>query len=230
MKVIILAGGKGTRLQSVINDVPKPMANINNKPFLQYILDYLSKYNFNKVVFSVGYKKDIIIDYFKDSYKKISLYYSIENTPLGTGGAIKKSLELVDNKDVIILNGDTFCNIDFKNFLETYDRDKDITIVLKEMKNVNRYGSVEIKDNKIISFKEKKHYEKALINAGIYIIKKDIFQKYNLPDNFSFEEFLETNLNNLNTSYYIEENNYFIDIGIPSDYKKAQTDFKELFW
>lgn len=230
MQVIVLAGGKGTRLQSVVNDVPKPMADINGKPFLKYIFEYLSRFDVFKIILSVGYKQEIIKQYFKNNYKNISIVYSSEETSLGTGGAIKQALDMCDDEYAIVLNGDTFCNININEFYNRFDSKKNImTIALKKMKNVDRYGSVDIKNDKVILFNEKKYYKEAFINAGIYIVKKNIFEGYDLDLNFSFEEFLEKNIQNLNISPYVEDNNYFIDIGIPSDYKKAQIDFKELF-
>lgn len=230
MEVIILAGGKGRRLKSIVKKVPKPMADINGKPFLLYIFDYLLRYDISSVILSVGYKKEVIKRYFKKSYKGISLVYSNENKPLGTGGGIKEALKYCKNDYALVINGDTFCNIDLEKFMKKFDlKEEKISIALTEMKNVDRYGSVEIQDNKIISFKEKKYYEKTYINTGIYLIKKDIFNNFDLANSFSFENFLETNIKNLNNSYFLEKDIYFIDIGIPCDYEKAKSDFKELF-
>ncbi|AXH14298.1 D-glycero-D-manno-heptose 1-phosphate guanosyltransferase [Malaciobacter mytili LMG 24559] len=229
MEVIILAGGFGTRLQSVVKDIPKPMADINGYPFLKYVFDYLSKYNITKVILSVGYKQEIIKEYFETSYKNINIVYSTENNPLGTGGAIKKALNYCTNSNTIVLNGDTFCNIQLDEFVNNSIKDSDMSMVIKKMKKFDRYGSVEIKDNKVINFKEKMYYKEAFINAGIYLIKNKIFDSYTLPTNFSFEEFLEKNIRNLNIYSYKEEDNYFIDIGIPADYEKAKNDFKDIF-
>ncbi|MFX0195930.1 MAG: sugar phosphate nucleotidyltransferase, partial [Candidatus Hodarchaeota archaeon] len=107
-ETIILAGGSGTRLQKVVQDVPKPMADINGSPFLEYLLCYLNKQEIKKVILSVGYKYRVIQDYFGTEYKDLVLEYSIEKEPLGTGGGIKKALNLVKSDDVYIINGDTF--------------------------------------------------------------------------------------------------------------------------
>lgn len=229
MEVIILAGGFGTRLQSVVKDVPKPMADINGKPFLEYILEYLSGYNVTNIVISVGYKQDVIKSYFKSSYKGIPLCYSCEDEPLGTGGAIKKSLNFITTnaKNVLVMNGDTFFEVDLAKLEKIDNKFKaDITISLIEMRNFDRYGAIKVESNIVKKFEEKKFYEKAYINGGVYMIKKNIFNKFIISNKFSFEEFLEKNLTNMKVCPYISNNSYFIDIGIPSDYEKAKIDFQ----
>jgi len=226
MEAIILAGGLGTRLQSVVSSVPKPMAPINNKPFLEYILEYLNNQNIKRVILSVGYKWEVIKDYFGNKYKNIELIYNIEKEQLGTGGAIKDSLKYVENDKVYVLNGDTFFDIDLSS-MEL--KDNLIEIALKEMKNFDRYGVVEIDENGYIqNFKEKAYYKEGLINGGIYLLSREVFNSFDLPKKFSFEWFLENNFKNLKAKGKIF-NSYFIDIGIPEDYKKAKRYFSENF-
>lgn len=225
MEAIILAGGLGTRLRSVISDVPKPMAPVNNKPFLEYILDYLNKQGIKKVILSVGYKWDIIENYFGNKYKNMEIVYNVEKERLGTGGAIKDSLKHVKSDGVYVLNGDTYFNIDLKEL--KLDNDIKITLALREMKDFDRYGVVEItKDGYIQKFKEKAYYKKGLINGGIYLINKHIFDEFDLPKSFSFEEFLEENFRTLKAKGKVFSG-YFIDIGIPEDYEKAKRYFNE---
>lgn len=232
MEVIILAGGFGTRLQSVVKDLPKPMADINGKPFLEYILKYLSLYNISDLVLSVGYKKDSIEKHFRDKYENINIKYSSEDEPLGTGGAIKKAIEIVNKTDdkVLIINGDTFFKVDLFKFLEADKKsNSDVSICVKEMLNSDRYGSVKIKNNMVTKFEEKQFYKRAYINCGVYSIKKSLFEKIKTSNKFSFEKFLEDALSEIVVSPYISNSSYFIDIGIPNDYEKAKKDFKELF-
>lgn len=231
MEAIILAGGFGTRLQSVVKDVPKPMAEVNDQPFLKYILDFVIKNNITKVVLAVSYKYEIITDYFANHYKDLEIEYSIEKDALGTGGAIRQALDKVNGDKVFVLNGDTFFNIEFANMLQIHNQCKsDITIALKEMTNFDRYGSVKINNShQVISFEEKMFIEKGYINGGIYLLNKTVFDQFQLNQNFSFESFLEKNVLDLNISASIEADSYFIDIGIPEDYKKANKDFKDLF-
>lgn len=228
MEAIVLAGGFGTRLQSVVKDVPKPMADINGKPFLEYILDMLLKKGITHVVLSVGYKADKIKNYFKNKYKDMDISYSIEETALGTGGAIKQSLGMCKETDIFVLNGDTYFDVNLNKLFEQYKKlNCDVILSLKVMYNSDRYGSVLLyNDNYIKSFTEKIYMEKSLINGGVYIINKNIFDNCALDDKFSFEsDFLEKNVNSLKFGSFISEG-YFIDIGIPEDYEKAKIDLR----
>lgn len=224
MEAIVLAGGFGTRLKSVISDIPKPMAPVNGKPFLTYILDFLQKNDVTRVILAVGYMHQVIQKHFGDAYKNIELLYSIEDEPLGTGGAIKKALEITQEKSVYILNGDTFFDINLKEL--KLKQDSKLAMSLKQMKNFARYGSVEIDDDGCIkTFKEKVFTKQGYINGGIYLMTKDIFSAFLLPYNFSFEKFMEDNFKTLNISTKVFDD-YFIDIGIPEDYEKAKNIFK----
>jgi D-glycero-alpha-D-manno-heptose 1-phosphate guanylyltransferase len=225
MEAIVLAGGFGTRLQKVVNNVPKPMAPINDKPFLFYLLKFLQKNSIDRVILSVGYKWEIIKEYFGEKFDNIDLIYSMENEPLGTGGAIKKALSYLENDQSYVLNGDTFFNISLNEL--RLNKNSKIILALKKMQNFDRYGNVKIDDNgSIIAFEEKKFTENGNINGGIYFLRKNIFDEFDLPKKFSFEEFLEENYKKLNAKGKIF-NNYFIDIGIPKDYEKAKKDFSE---
>lgn len=229
MEAIILVGGLGTRLQSVIKDVPKPMADINGKPFLEYILKFLHKYGYKKIVLSVGYKKESIIEYFGNSYLSMQITYCLEDSPLGTGGAIKKALTYTSSENVLVLNGDTFFNCDLTKMMNAHIKaDTCITMALKPMQKFDRYGSVLVDSDSIIMFEEKGYKEIGLINAGIYILSRSIIKSFkeNL-DIFSFEkDFLEKYIADLKPNAYIEDR-YFIDIGIPNDYEKAKKELND---
>lgn len=223
MQAIILAGGFGTRLQSVVSDVPKPMAPINGKPFLEYMLEELNNQNFNKVVLAVGYKKEAIIDYFGNKYKNIELVYSAENEPLGTGGCVKQAMNYIDDEFVFILNGDTMFKVDFGKMSKL----NSLSIACKKMFNFDRYGEVNIQNGIITKFEEKKYVKEGYINGGIYYLPKNIFDSYDLPKKFSMEkDFFEKYIKKLNIKAFLSED-YFIDIGIPEDYQKAQYDFQK---
>jgi len=231
MDAIVLAGGFGTRLQQLVKDIPKPMALINNRPFLEYLLNYLKLNKIQKIILSVGYKHEVIFDYFKTNFNNIELVYSIEDEPLGTGGGIKKATELVQDDTFFVINGDTLFDIDLTNMLDYHNNNNcDITIALKYFNDNSRYGSVKIDDkNKVTGFIEKNEKScQSFINGGIYIINKIKFNTVNLPYKFSFEkDFLEKYYNVLNIQG-LSFNNYFLDIGIPQDYNIAQNDFKHL--
>jgi NDP-sugar pyrophosphorylase family protein len=230
MEAIILAGGMGTRLKSVVSDVPKPMALINGKPFLCYMLDELIGNNFTDVILSVGYKKETIIDYFGEKYKEINLKYSEETEPLGTGGAIKQALNMVTQTNVFVLNGDTFFVIDYKRLFRQHVNNRaQLTISLKEMHHFDRYGTVVTSKNKVIDFQEKRFLAKGNINGGIYVLCKDLFNSIVMPQKFSFEvDFLEKYYNKLVFETFMS-NGYFIDIGVPEDYLRAQKELKSHF-
>lgn len=224
MEAIVLAGGLGTRLRSVVSDLPKPMAPISDKPFLEYILKYLQKNGITRVVLSVGYKWEIIKEYFGDKFENVDLVYSVEDEPLGTGGAIRNAMNQVKNNEVYIINGDTFFDVELKNLI-LKDNSK-LILSLKHMINFDRYGCVESDDNNlVIAFTEKGYKELGNINGGIYLTSKNIFDEFNLGEKFSFEEFMQVNFKKLRISVKIFEN-YFIDIGIPEDYEKAQREIK----
>jgi len=231
MEAIILAGGLGTRIKHLLGDRPKPMAMVAGKPFLEYILEYLSKNNFKKIVLSVGYLGEQIEDHFASSYCRMEIEYCHEQSPLGTGGAISLALEnskLVNN-EIFILNGDTFFEFNPAKYTDLMkSKDADIILGLKQIKNPHRYGTVELDaDNKIIKFLEKRKIEEGLINCGVYLIKKEFLNKFKLNNKYSFEnDFLELYLDKLN-AFGIIENGYFIDIGVERDFLKAQKDFNQ---
>lgn len=229
-EAIILAGGQGTRLRSVVSDIPKPLATINDIPFLTYLILFLKQQGIKHIVLSVGYRWEMIKEIYGNRYEGIEISYAIEETPLGTGGGIALALEKTTLEDILILNGDSFIDFDLKKFYEFHKENKStLSFVLKEMKDFERYGSVGVKENKIIAFCEKKFIHNGLINAGVYLAKRDIFDGLNLPHKFSFEQdYLEKKVSK-GLFYGYTTKGYFIDIGIPEDYNKAQIDFKEIW-
>ena len=224
---IILAGGLGTRLRSVINDLPKPMAPVNGNPFLHYIFQYLVREGVKHVVLSVGYKHEAIKEFFGDAYMGIKIQYSVEEEPLGTGGGIKQAFDLIDGP-AYVLNGDTFFGVNLWALNEFYfDTKSDIALAIKPLENFDRYGTVQMDaTNRLTKFEEKKFVEKGLINGGIYFFDKQLWNKVDVAQKFSFEkDVLEKYVADLRFSGDVF-NGYFIDIGIPEDYNKAQHDFK----
>jgi D-glycero-alpha-D-manno-heptose 1-phosphate guanylyltransferase len=229
-EAIILAGGFGTRLQTVVSDVPKPMAPINNEPFLNYIFDYLKHYKIEHVVLSTGYLADKISEHYKNEFQGIKISYTKEETPLGTGGGIRLAMEKCMTNDVLVLNGDSFFDVNLNQyFMQHNTSHSECSLALRKVSNASRYGTIELEYfNKINAFKEKDSIEKdGLINGGVYIIKRELFlNKTEALKTFSIEkDFFETRINELNLMGF-EYDGYFIDIGIPEDYKKAQDDFK----
>ncbi|MBP1644578.1 MAG: hypothetical protein H6Q16_153 [Bacteroidetes bacterium] len=229
-EVIILAGGQGTRLKSVVADIPKPLAPVNNIPFLTYLIRFLKNQGIRHIVLSVGYRWEMIKEIYGNSFEGVEISYAVEETPLGTGGGIALAMDKTKEEDVLILNGDSFIDFDLKEFYEFHRANKaTISFVLKEMTDFDRYGSVDVNDNKITAFCEKKFISRGLINAGVYIAKRNIFKEMNHGNKFSFEnDYLEKKVNE-GLFFGYTAKGYFIDIGIPEDYYKAQKDFKEIW-
>jgi D-glycero-alpha-D-manno-heptose 1-phosphate guanylyltransferase len=226
---IILAGGLGTRLKSVLPDTPKCLAPINNKPFLGLLINFLKKQGIYKFIFSLGYKSEAIINYIEDEFQDIDCYYSIEKEQLGTGGAIKLALSKVSNDEVLVINGDTFFNNDLQQFYKFHLKNKSkYTIALTQVENNNRFGSVVINNEyEVTSFFEKNQNSSVLINAGQYIINKVEFLNDNTETKFSIEKDFFQNNSIKKVVYGYEYISDFIDIGIPDDLIRAQTFFNK---
>lgn len=225
MEAIVLAGGFGTRLAGVVSDVPKPMAPVGGVPFLEIVLDYLERQKVTRAVLAVGYLHEVIISHFGYQYKSIDLTYSIEDDPLGTGGAIQEALEEASEDQVFVINGDTFFNVDLGAMMEAHLEHKShFTIGLKALEKFDRYGSVQIGDNsRIQAFVEKQPQDEGLINGGIYLLSRDLLEDIELEMPFSFEtEIMQAKVNEMEIYGFVSDG-YFIDIGIPSDYQLAQT-------
>jgi len=176
MECIILAGGLGTRLSSVVRDIPKCMAPIANKPFLHYLLKWIGKYNVSRVVLSVGYLYEIIEKWVFENKKMFpfGIDFALENEPLGTGGAIRLALGKINSDKAVIINGDTFFDIDIECFVNQHIQyNSNLSMALKPMEKFDRYGNVLINQKKITGFKEKEYCEKGFINGGIYVINKE---------------------------------------------------------
>ena len=230
-EAIILAGGFGTRLKEITGDTPKPMALINGRPFLEYQLSFLDSWGVNHVVLSLGYKAEIIKSHFREKYKKIDISYIVEEEPLGTGGAIKLAFSKINGLAAFVLNGDTLFDVNLKRLTDCMRiRQSEFCIALRYSWDPDRYGSVELdKNSMIVKFFEKaQDSDENFINGGLYAIKKDYFLNMDFPDKFSVEkDFFEKNYKT-ERFFGFRCHSYFIDIGIPEDYNKAQDEFKSL--
>ncbi|MFT4154186.1 nucleotidyltransferase family protein [Parafilimonas sp.] len=227
--LIILAGGLGTRLRSVVSDLPKCMAPVNGKPFLAYVIDYFQQQGITQFIFSLGYKHEIIIEYLEQlttHNSQLTTHYSIEKEPLGTGGAIKSACEKVSSKNVFVTNGDTLFKANIPALQNFHiQKSAECTLALKPMRNFSRYGVVELNDDSSVkSFNEKKYYESGLINGGLYMLNVESFLSKSLPAKFSFETGYLEKFYNEHAMYGLEQDAYFIDIGIPEDYERVQTE------
>lgn len=231
MECIVLAGGLGTRLRGAIGDQPKCMADVNGKPFLHYILSYLQQQQCKKVVLSLGYKHEVVLAWLHQQHLPFEVDYVVEEEPLGTGGGIQLAMQKTNTDDVAVLNGDTFFNINLPAMMALHTHTKPAaTIALKKMHDFDRYGVVRTDSNdNIISFEEKKPATEGYINGGVYIINKPALFSKQLPAKFSFEkDYLEAYVHQ-GVFKAGKDDGYFIDIGIPTDYNKAQHDLKMFF-
>lgn len=224
MQAIILVGGFGTRLRTLVPDLPKPMAPVCDKPFLAHLLLYLKRQGITRIIFSVHYLKETIQTYFQNNYEDLEIAYAEEETPLGTGGAIINALSHCDaNQPVFVLNGDTFLKLNYRamhqQHLTTHSQ---LTMALTQVADCSRYGKVLVTNNKVCGFTEKGEQGAGCINAGVYLLNTNLFAEFSLPPQFSFEkDFLLPHCQQLNPHAFMASD-YFIDIGIPADYLRAQ--------
>ena len=168
MKAIILAGGRGKRLRPITDKIPKPLIPINNKPLIERTIKYLKKYGITEIIISSGYKSNLIEKFLKKKKNfGCNIIFSIEKTPLGTGGAVRKALTFIDEESFVVLNGDIVTNIDLKKILK-----KPNTIAANELKT--KFGTMDIRNNKILKFNEKKDVSDVWMNPGIYHLSKNI--------------------------------------------------------
>ena len=215
MDCIILAGGFGTRLGSLTKKIPKPMLPINNLPFLEILIKKIVNTELiENILICTHYKSSIIENYFKSKNYPIRIIK--EKSPLGTGGAIKKSLRYCLSQKILVLNGDTFVNIDLKKFIKKNKKLKKNTMLLIKKNKASRYGSILINKNKISFLKKNSKKKKNNINAGVYILKKNIFDTFKKKF-FSFENFIASTITFKNWNFQIS-NSFFLDIGIKKDY------------
>ncbi len=223
-EAIILAGGLGTRLKSVVADLPKSLAPVAGKPFLAYLLDYARQQGIEKFIFALGYKTEQIEAFVEGYLPSGSYIFSIEDQPLGTGGAIYKACSRISGMHSIVLNADTFFAAPFYALAEMqYKHHALCTLALKPMTEFDRYGVVNISpEHSVTGFSEKKWQQKGLINGGVYALSVQSFLQKSFPFVFSFEkDYLEKEYGRDKILATVSDN-YFIDIGIPEDYQRAQ--------
>ena len=222
MKAIILAGGEGKRLRPVINDIPKPMAPIKGKPFLEYIILQLKSQNLKDIIISTGYKGSIIKNYFQDGGNwDLNIEYSEEDKPLGTGGALRKAGKLIDDDQFIVMNGDSYFDIEFKQLISFHeDKQAVTTIGLAYVETLERYGHVEVGNNgEITEFIEKGDSVSAgHVNGGIYILSSEFIKKIPFGQ-VSLETEVFPNLINKGL-FGVKFKSFFIDIGKPEEYER----------
>ncbi len=223
MEAIILAGGFGTRLRSVVSDVPKPMAPINGRPFLELLLDHLVASHFDHIVLSTGYMHDKIEAHFGTRHKGVPLSYAVESEPLGTGGGMRNALTQCVEDDITVLNGDTLFKINHDDLAHFYhSRPTRLAVVLRQVPDTARYGSVCTDcSDRIARFTEKTSSGgPGTINGGIYMLNRSLLEEYPLGTPFSFEKDILQKKYDTEPFFAYVSSAYFIDIGIPEDYRR----------
>lgn len=221
LEAVVLAGGLGTRLRALVSDVPKPMAPVGGRPFLEILLEQLASKGFSRVVLSLGHMAQVIRSHFGERYAGMTLVYSVETQPLGTGGALRLALRACTQPAVFVFNGDTFLDLEVAAVAAQWQAGRLPILVAREVPDTARYGRLEIEDGRISVFRDKGVAGPGLINAGCYLLPRELLE--GRPDGpFSLEsDFLVTEVQRQPFQVFLTRAQ-FIDIGVPEDYLRAQ--------
>jgi D-glycero-alpha-D-manno-heptose 1-phosphate guanylyltransferase len=225
--VLILCGGQGNRLKKIVTDRPKPMAEINGHPFLDILINYIEGFGFKRFILSVCHMSDFIKNYYRDKVHSLEILFSLENEPLGTGGAVKNTEKLIYSDSFLVMNGDSFCPVNLTQFMDFHNQKNALlSMVVVESNNSEDFGQITLDNSqRIIQFEEKKRINgKPLINAGIYLFKRDILSM--IPPNikYSLEYDLFPKLVGKEFYGFVTEEK-LLDIGTPERYEEAKRFF-----
>ncbi len=229
MEAIVLAGGMGTRLASRLHGLPKPMAPVAGRPFLEILLMQLRRCGCSRVLLSVGHLHSVIQNHFGASFNGMTIDYAIENTPLGTGGAIRLAIAQAKEDSVLVLNGDTFLDADYAAMMRFHAGcGVAVTLAVVHCDDVSRYGGVTMDGQRVVGFEEKGHSgpspKQGWINAGAYVLARNLAWPPALAEKFSIErDFFVPEVARLRPAAFKVEG-FFLDIGVPEDYDRAQTE------
>lgn len=225
-EAIVLAGGLGTRLRSVVTDLPKPLAPVHGQPFLAYVLDALSRQGIRRVVLATGYRGDQVEATMGHIWKDMEVIYSHEAEPLGTGGAIMRAVRHIEGSQFFVLNGDTFVKLDYADFdRASAEQGVRLGIALAKVDDIARYGAVELRDHRVHGFVEKGQAGPGYINAGIYWVDKGLLDIMPDAHRFSFESDVLVPFSRSEPVMAFTQTSRFIDIGVPEDYARASAFF-----
>jgi D-glycero-alpha-D-manno-heptose 1-phosphate guanylyltransferase len=227
MEAVILAGGFGIRLKEVLHGLPKPMAPVAGRPFLEILLNQIAKAGCSRAILSVGHLHPVIEDHFGAAWRGMAVDYAVEHSPLGTGGAIRAALAHATEADILVLNGDTFLDADYAAMLRFHVmQNAQFTIAVSHQPEVARYGGVVLEGDRIAGFEEKGSSGPGWINAGAYTLSRGFAWPPHLPERFSLEkDFLAPEISRLRPAAY-KVDGFFLDIGVPEDLARAQTELK----
>lgn len=228
-EAIVLVGGLGTRLRPVVGDLPKPLAVVAGRPFLAWVLDHLARSGLRHVILAAGYRADEVRRVIGRRWQAMDIGYSVETTPLGTGGAVRAACELLHGDTVHVLNGDTFLDYDPEALAAgTFHAGASIGVALARVPDVARYGAVERgPDGIVVGFREKGQAGPGYVNAGCYFLGSDSIASLPEEASYSLEHAVLEPLSASGRVYGYTDTRGFIDIGIPEDYRRAQLEFAE---
>lgn len=223
-EAIILAGGLGTRLRSVVGNLPKPLAPVQGRPFVAWLLDILEQQGIRRVILATGYKAEVVCTVLGSRWKRMSLEYAVETIPLGTGGAIAHAARCLESDSAFVLNGDTYLELDYRAFaVAMRHRDAKIGMALAYVPDVRRYGAVNVEQERVVGFSEKGSKGPGWINAGVYWLARAAWEPLDATRSYSFEqEILPIEASRGRVFGYLTTH-AFIDIGVPGDYQRAQS-------
>ncbi len=223
MQAIVLAGGLGTRLRGAVPDLPKPMAPVAGRPFLAWVLDPLVDAGFERVVLAVGYRHEAIRDHFGTIYRGLPVAYSVEDRPLGTGGAIRLAAEDLPDTPFFVLNGDTFVELDYAAMHAAHVQGAErMSIAVCRVTDTGRYGALDIDGGHVRGFHEKGRGGPGMINAGTYLLSPEVLRHVPPGEAFSFEQQVLVPMVQALRPAAFELRGLFVDIGVPEDYARAQ--------
>ena len=228
MDVVILVGGEGTRLRKVLSDCPKPMAEINKRPFLDILIEHISSYGFKRFILCTGYRADFIHEYYSHANTSRKIIFSEETIPLGTGGAVKNAGKFIQSNPFLVMNGDSFCPVNMYEFVDFHIRmGAHLSMAVAESDNSKDFGLLALDSSqKIINFKEKiERMGKSYINAGIYLFDKEVLSMIPQHVKYSLEYDLFPKLVGGKFYGFITKEN-LMDIGTPERYEHAKKLFK----
>jgi len=226
--VVLLAGGRGTRLLSGPGDPPKPLRPVNGRPFLEYLLEKVLRAGAKRAVLSVGFRSEVFVDHFKRyPFPNLEIVFSVEPSPLGTGGGLRHTLPQLSASTALVLNGDSFVDADMEELIQLHrSREAKVTVVLTEIADSSRYGSVEwTREGEVTAFREKGATGRGFINAGVYAIERDVIEEIPAGREISLEREVFPKL--LGRGLFAHPGRFpFIDIGTPESYREAEGFFK----
>lgn len=226
LEAIVLAGGFGTRLRECIEDIPKPLAPIGGSPFICRILDYFYTNGIHRVIISTGYLAEKIENTIGSRYRGMTVGYSREDSPLGTGGGIKKALGCCTENEVVVVNGDSFFDVDLFEMKKFHEESGcPLTLAAKHIENAYRSGLLNFRNGRLCGLLENGVAPSGYINGGVYFIKRNLLENI-AEEKFSFENKILAS-GNYDIGVYISDG-YFIDIGIPESYKLAEENKEKL--